>query len=92
MDFGFNSNMSMLEQVEAQIKQEHDIELLENQFPPMSGIAFDAAFKQTIASGLSVLQSHDGIIYEISPNGSRRPVKRIDPPTRVVSGRKITIR
>lgn len=84
--------MSMLEQVEAQVKQEHDIELLENQFPSMSGMAFDAAFKQTIASGLSVLQSHDGIIYEISPDGSRRQIKRIEPPTRVVSGHKITMR
>jgi hypothetical protein len=69
-----------------------DIEILENQFPPSSGIAFHEAFQQTLKSGLKVLQSEDGVIYEVSPDGSRRRVKEIEPPTQVISGSKITIR
>jgi hypothetical protein len=65
---------------------------MENEFPPLSGVAFDTARKQTLASGLSVLQSEGSLIYEVSPDGSRRRVKEIEPPTQVVSGSKITIR
>jgi hypothetical protein len=72
--------------------QENNIEILENQFPPLSGVAFEAARKQALKFGLNVFQSEDGVIYEVSPDGSRRRVKEIEPPTQVVSGRKITIR
>jgi hypothetical protein len=72
--------------------QENNIETLENQFPPLSGVAFDAARRQTLKSGLKILQSENGVIYEVSPDGSRRRVKEIEPPTQVESGRKITIR
>ena len=65
---------------------------MENQFPLLSGLAFHTARQQTLESGLKVLQSEDGVIYEVSPDGSRRRVKEIEPPTQVVSGLKITIR
>lgn len=72
--------------------QENNIEVLESQFPAVSGSAFAAARKQVLASGQSVLQSEDGIIYEVFPDGRRVRVKEIEPPTSVVPGRKITIR
>jgi hypothetical protein len=72
--------------------QENNIEKLENQFPPLSGVAFDTARKEVLQFGLNVFQSENGVIYEVSPDGSRRRVKEIEPPTQVVSGRKITIR
>ena len=72
--------------------RENNIEILEDAFPPMSGVAFDTARKQTLESGLSVLQSEDGVIYEVFPDGSRKRVKEIEPPTEVVSGQKFTIR
>jgi len=50
------------------------------------------ARKQALDSGLSILQSEDGVIYEVFPNGLRKPVKQIERPTKVVSGQKITIR
>ena len=65
---------------------------MENQFPLLSGVAFHTACQQALESGLKVLQSEDGVIYEVSPDGSRRRVKEIEPPTQVVSGSKITIR
>jgi hypothetical protein len=71
--------------------QENDIQKLENQFPPISGAVFAAARAEVLASGQSVLQSDQGVIYEIFPDGTRRRVKEIDPPTPVVRGSKIRI-
>ena len=72
--------------------QEEDIEKLESQFPPVSGSAFAAARERVLDSGQSVLQSENGCIYEVFPNGRRRRVKAIEPPTPVVPGSKISIR
>ena len=72
--------------------QENNIEILESQFPAASGSAFVAARNLILQSGQSVLQSEGGVIYEVFPNGSRRRIKQIAPPTPVVSGSKITIR
>lgn len=72
--------------------QENNIEKLESQFPPVSGSAFAAARERVLASGQSVLQSEKGCIYEVFPDGRRRRVKAIEPPTPVVPGSKISIR
>jgi len=71
--------------------QEDRIELLESQFPAASGPAFAAAREKALASGLSVLQSEQGYIYEVFPDGRRVMAKRIEPPTLVAPGSKITI-
>jgi hypothetical protein len=72
--------------------QENHIEILESQFPAASGSAFVAARKVVLGSGQSVLQSEQGYIYEVFPDGHRIRVKKIEPPTPVVSGSKFTIR
>ena len=71
---------------------DEEIEKLESQFAAVSGSAFAAAREHALASGQSVLQSEDGAIYEIFPDGRRRFVKKIDPPVQEIYGRKITIR
>jgi len=60
--------------------QENDIELWESQFPAASGSVFASAREEVLASGQNVLQSENGFIYEVSPNGTRRIVKQIEPP------------
>ena len=67
---------------------EHDeaIQRLEDQFPPMSGIAFADARARVLASGQSVLQSEGGAIYRVFPDGRKEWVKQIEPPTYGVSG------
>jgi hypothetical protein len=70
---------------------DQDIQNLESQFPAASGSAFAAAREQALASGQSVLQSKQGVIYEVFPDGTRKRVKDIEPPTPVMPGRKITI-
>ena len=69
--------------------QENEIESLERQFPSVSGSAFASAREHALQSGHSVLHSENGFIYEVQPDGTRRLVKQIKPPTRVVVGTKI---
>ena len=69
-----------------------NLDLLESQFPAASGSAFAAAREKVLASGQSVLQSEQGYIYEVFPDGRRIVVKQIEPPIHDVPGRRITIR
>lgn len=71
---------------------DQEIQKLENQFPAVSGSAFAAARERVLASGQSVLQSEDGVIYEVFPDGRKELVKRIEPPTSVTPGAKYTIK
>ena len=71
---------------------EDELERLEGVLPRASGIAFAAARARVLASGQSLLQSEGGVIYEVFPDGRRRFVKAIEPPTAVVSGSKIVLR
>lgn len=59
---------------------DQEISELENLFPAVSGQAFADARERVLASGQSVLQSRDGMIYEVFPDGRREPVKAIAPP------------
>jgi len=68
------------------------ISRLEAHLPALSGVAFTEARRQMLASGQSVLQSDQGMIYRGSPSGETTPVKRIDPPTSVEKGAKIQLR
>ena len=71
---------------------EQDIQQLESEFPAVSGSAFAAAREHVLESGQSVLQSQDGVIYQVFPDGRKEAVKKIEPPTQVVSGSVFTIR
>ena len=71
---------------------DQDIQQLESQFPLVSGSAFAAARDQVLASGQSVLQSEGGFIYRVFPDGRKELVKKIEPPTLVRRGTKLTIR
>jgi len=65
---------------------------LETAFPALAGAAFAQARAETLASGQSVLQSENGVIYEVFPDGSRVERKRIEPPTPIPAGTKVVIR
>lgn len=66
------------------------IDKLEAQFPAAAGAVFANAYNQALQAGLSVLVSDSGAIYEIFPDGRRRFVKKIAPPTPIQLGLKIT--
>lgn len=69
-----------------------DIQVLESQFPAVSGHAFAEARKRVLASGQSVLQTEDGVVLRVFPDGRREVVKKIEPPTPVKPGTVYTIR
>jgi len=71
---------------------DQDLQKLESQFPAVSGSAFAAARARVLASGQSVLQSQDGVIYEVFPDGRRVEIKKIEPPTHFEAGSIFTIR
>ncbi len=71
---------------------DQDVQRLESQFLAASGSAFAAARAHVLASGQSVLQSQDGMIYEVFPDGRKVAVKKIEPPIQVVSGSIFSIR
>ena len=63
-----------------------EIQELESQFPAVSGVAFAEARKRVLASGQSVMQSQDGVLYEVFPDGRQIVVKNIEPPVVVEPG------
>ena len=66
---------------------EEEMCYLEEQIPELAVMALRIAYWQALATGSSVLQSdEDGVIWEHFPNGSRKFVKQITPPTRVKIG------
>lgn len=66
--------------------------ILEARMPALSGQAFVTARAQVLASGQSVLQTEDGVLYEVFPDGRKVRVRAVEPPLSVISGSKIAIR
>ncbi len=64
----------------------------EQQIPELSASAVTVAYWNTLVAGQSVLESEDGTILEIFPDGTRREVKRIPPSVKVVAGSKLRLR
>ncbi|SDS45782.1 hypothetical protein SAMN05444173_2943 [Opitutus sp. GAS368] len=71
---------------------EEAISQLEAGVPALSGVAFAAARRHVLASGQSVLQSENGVLYEVFPDGHKVWIKNVEPPQPVIFGRKYTIR
>ena len=70
---------------------EKALRFLETQLPTVSGSAFADARLQTLAAGQSVLQTEQGVIYEVYPDGTRIERKRIEPPRSFVKGTRIQL-
>lgn len=67
---------------------EKSMQFLEEHIPELAQSAVVQAYWQTLASGSSVLQSDNGIIYEVFPDGTRTIVKKITPPVPIRVGEK----
>lgn len=82
----------MFEQFLRMNETEEELQKLEEAFPSMAGQAFSAARQRTLASGQSVLQAENGIIFEVFPDGRRLEIKRIPPPVAARNGLKYRMR
>lgn len=65
---------------------DQEIKELEARFPAVSGQAFAQARERVLASGQSILESRDGVLFEVFPDGRRVPLKTIAPPVPAVPG------
>jgi hypothetical protein len=67
---------------------EKAIDYLEQHIPELAESAMKQAYWQALASGSSVLEHENGVIYEVFPDGTRRAVKTVPAPTPVKAGEK----
>lgn len=73
-------------------KSKETIGTMERRFIARSGSAFAAASKRSYACGLHNVISDQGTLYEVAPDGSRKFLKHVEPPTPVKRGEKVHIR
>jgi len=63
---------------------------LEERIPELAGNASNQAFLETLAAGETVLIAEDGNIIEVFPDGTRKVIRKIDPP-QIINQRSYTI-
>lgn len=71
---------------------EQSMRFLEEHIPDMADCALTQAYWQSLAAGNSVLESDNGVIYEVQPDGTRKVVKTNPPPLPVQPGARRVIR
>lgn len=71
---------------------ERELEKMESAFPALSAQVFREARAEALRHGLSVVESENGVVYEVSPDGRRREIKRVALPVEVEPGLKLTLR
>ncbi len=71
---------------------EQTMRFLEEHIPELAESAVTQAYWQALASGSSVLESDNGLIYEVFPDGTRKVVKAISRPSPVTLGEKRVMR
>lgn len=71
---------------------EKSMQFLEEHIPELAQSAVTQAYWQALASGNSVLQSDNGVIYEVFPDGTRTLIKTVTPPTAVTLGETRVLR
>lgn len=67
-------------------------EVVETAFAPLSGVAFESARTQALESGKSVLQTENGKLYRIYPDGRKEFIKSVPDPIAVTPGERISLR
>ncbi len=74
------------------MQREKEIEALERRFPELAVTAFTQARARALAIGLTVVETQDAMLYEVFPDGTRKAIKPIEPPTLVVKGSRHILR
>lgn len=70
------------------VKSEKELDYLERHIPELAETAVRQAYWNTLAAGYSVLESEDGKIYEVFPDGSKSFVKNIETKIDIKIGQK----
>ena len=67
------------------------MQFLEEHIPELADSAVKQAYWLALASGSTVLECENGTIVEVYPDGMRKIVKKLAPPTKAVPGQKIEL-
>ena len=68
---------------------ERAISFLEEHIPELVDLAIKQAYWNALASGNSVLESENGFLVEVYPDGTRKVIKQLPPSTPVPKGQKL---
>ena len=72
--------------------KEKELDFLEEHIPELAKSAIRQAYWNALASGKSVLESIDGVIYEIFPDGTKKVIKKLKPGMKVKVGQKLELK
>jgi len=65
---------------------------LEEGIPELAEAAVTEAYWRALAAGHSVLKAEDGMLIEVHPDGTKKVIKKLPPPTCVEKGRRLEIK
>ncbi len=71
---------------------EEAISYLEEHIPELADAAFTQAYWAALASGSSVLISENGKLIEVFPDGTKKFIKHLPPPTPATPGQRYILR
>lgn len=64
----------------------------EDHIPELAEGAVKQAYWRALAAGSSVLESKDGFLIEVQPDGTQKIIKKLRPPVKIPLGLRIEIR
>lgn len=70
---------------------EKTIRYLEEHIPELAETAIHQAYWYALASGSNVLIAENGFLVEVHPDGSRKILKKLQPPIKVKIGQRLII-
>jgi len=65
---------------------------MEKRIPRLAEAAMGKAYRRALASGSKVLIAEAGELKEVSPDGTKQVIKRIEPPVKMQKGQIIKIK
>lgn len=71
---------------------DQEIQKLESQFPGIAGQAFAAARQKVLSAGQAVMQSENGFLIRVFPDGRKERIKPIPLPVSIQAGTVLSIR
>jgi hypothetical protein len=74
------------------ISEERTVHLNEKRIPTLAEAAMRSAYRRALASGSTVLIAEAGQLKEVSPDGTKRVIKKIEPSIKMQKGLIIKIK
>lgn len=71
---------------------EKTLSYLEESIPELAEAAVTQAYWRALAAGYPVLKTEDGMLVEIHPDGTKKMIKKLVPPTPVEKGLRLEMK